>query len=83
MLSNAQAAVRITPYSAVKIIVDKLNQGGAELQLTRGKRITMKLLSEWHDAFVLDALGVEYLGDRSYKYYGIAVKERIIFVFAL
>lgn len=38
MLSNAQAAVRITPYSAVKIIVDKFNQGGAELQLTRGKK---------------------------------------------
>ena len=38
MLSNAQAAVRIAPYSAVKIIVDKLNQGGAELQLTRGKK---------------------------------------------
>lgn len=38
MLSNAQAAVRITPYSAVKIIVDKLNQGGAELQLTRGRK---------------------------------------------
>ena len=43
----------------------------------------MKLLSEWHDAFVLDALGAEYLGDRSYKYYGIAVKECVIFVFAL
>ena len=38
MLSNAQAAVRITPYSAFKIIVDKLNQGGAELQLIRGKK---------------------------------------------
>ena len=38
MLRNSQLSVRVMPYSAVEIIVGKLNEHGSELRLSRGRK---------------------------------------------